>query len=78
MTSENTEAQVKARIIERINHYRETAIMYGFDYPTQEPTQEDSAIDLLNFLEEIVDYVAYNQGFNDAANGVEPEVLVTH
>lgn len=77
MKSENTDAQVKAHIITLINNYRDEAVHLGFDYPT-EPIENSSVIDLLNFLEEIVDYVAYNYGFNAAIKGEELEIYTTH
>lgn len=56
MKSENTDAQVKAQIITLINNYRPRAEYLGFDYPT-EPIENNSAIDLLIFLEEILEYI---------------------
>lgn len=77
MVSENTEAQVKAQIISRINFYRDEAIHLGYDYPTQ-PIEKASLGDLINFYEELVDYVAYNHGFNAAVNGEELDLITTH
>jgi hypothetical protein len=77
MNKENTEAQVKAQIIQRINSYKDEAIHLGYDYPTQ-PIEEASLSDLINFYEELVDYVAYNHGFNAAISGEELETFTTH
>ncbi len=77
MKIENTEAQVKAQIIQRINSYKDEAINLGYDYPTQ-PIEEASLSDLINFYEELVDYVAYNQGYSAAINGEELETFTTH
>ena len=59
MVSENTEAQVKAQIIERINGYKQEAITLGFDYPTQ-PIESATLEEILSFYEEIVEYVNTN------------------
>lgn len=77
MVSINTEAQVKAQLIQRINFYKDEAIHLGYDYPTQ-PIEEATISDLINFYEELVDYVAYNAGFNAAINGEELEIITTH
>lgn len=77
MVSENTEAQVKAQIIQRINLYKDEAIHLGYDYPT-EPIEDAPISDLINFYEELVDYVAYNHGFNAAINGEELDIITTH
>ena len=77
MVSENTEAQVKAQIIQRINFYKDEAIHLGFDYPGQ-PLEGLALDDLINFYEELVDYVAYNHGFTAAINGEELETITTH
>ena len=77
MVSINTEAQVKAQLIQRINFYKDEAIHLGYDYPTQ-PIEEATISDLIDFYEELVDYVAYNQGFNAAINGEELEIITTH
>lgn len=81
MITENTDAQVKAQIIDRINIYKQEAIDLGFDFPTYPPTDEDTAQTLFNFLEEIVGYIAYNIGFNDGVEGEENTFttdIVTH
>lgn len=77
MKSKKTEAQVKAQIIARINGYRETAILYGFDYPTQDIENCETTV-LIDFLEEIIDFMSYTEGYNDGFHGVEPELIVTH
>ena len=77
MVNQNTEAQVKAHIIQRINFYKDEAIHLGYDYPTQ-PIEEASLGDLINFYEELVDYVAYNHGFTAATNGEELDLITTH
>ena len=61
MSMENTDAQVKAQIIQRINALKSDAIAKGFDYPTQSP--ESATIEeLLDFLVEISAYIgALNQ-----------------
>ena len=66
MVNENTEAQVKAQIIERINGYKQEAIGYGFDYPTQ-PIESATLEEILSFYEEIVEYVGYERGYYSAS-----------
>ena len=77
MVNEKTAAQVKAQLIEAIQFYKEDAINLGFDYPTQ-PIEEAEVSDLIIFYGEIVDFVAYNHGFNAAINGEELETFTTH
>jgi len=83
MVNKNTDAQVKAQIISIIQIHRESAIELGFDYPTIEPSAEDySAAELLEFLEEIIEYVRYNEGYEDgfeaAISGEEIQLQTTH
>lgn len=62
MNTKNTDAQVKAQIIQRINSLKPDAIAQGFDYPTQSP--EDATVaELLDFLVEISAYIGatYNR-----------------
>ena len=73
MNIENTDAQVKAQIIQRINSIKLEAIDYGFDYPTIPPDENDSLENLLNFLVEISSYIAYNVGYNDSVEDAEEE-----
>lgn len=56
MKSENTAAQVKAQIIQRINALKPDAIAEGFDYPTQSP-ESATVEELLDFLVEISAYI---------------------
>ena len=61
MNSENTEAQVKARLfkaqlIQRIQHILPLAIHHGFDFPTQS-LESATTQELLDFFKEIQDYV---------------------
>lgn len=56
MNTKNTEAQVKARIINQINNLREDAEFYGFDYPTDvtdADLQNEEVTNLAAFLHEI-------------------------
>ena len=77
MKSENTEAQVKAQLIQAIQVYKDEAINLGFDYPTQPIEDADTAV-LILFYTDLVDYVAYNHGFNDAVNGEQLDTYTTH
>lgn len=80
MNSENT-TQVKAYIIQHINLYKEDAIKLGFDYPTENLDENLKIEVLVNFLEELVGYIAYNTGFNDGCRGEESldmQDVVTH
>ena len=77
MKTENTEAQVKAQLIQAIQVYKDEAINLGFDYPTQPIEDADIAV-LILFYTDLVDFVAYNHGFNDAVNGEELETITTH
>ena len=56
MTINNTDAQVKAQIIQRINNLKSAAISRGFDYPT-EPIENESVENLSEFLYEISEYI---------------------
>ena len=77
MINENTEAQVKAQLIQAIQVYKDEAINLGFDYPTQPIEDADTAV-LILFYTDLVDYVAYNHGYNAAINGEELETFTTH
>jgi hypothetical protein len=77
MKIENTEAQVKTQLIQAIQVYKDEAISLGFDYPTQPIEDADTAV-LILFYTDLVDYVAYNHGYNDAVNGEELETYTTH
>jgi uncharacterized protein (DUF2164 family) len=68
MNKENTEAQVKAQLIHGIKLYKQEALNLGFDYPTESVEDLDIGT-LISFYTEIVDYVAYNHGFNAAIHG---------
>jgi hypothetical protein len=56
MINENTDAQVKAQIIQRINALKPDAIAHGFDYPTQAP-ETATVEELLDFLVEVSAYI---------------------
>lgn len=56
MITEKTSAQVKARLIRRINKIKPEAIKYGFDYPTQ-PIETATVEELQEFHNEIQAYV---------------------
>lgn len=55
MNMKNTEAQVKARIINQINNLREDAEFYGFDYPnvTDADLRDEEVTNLAAFLHEL-------------------------
>jgi hypothetical protein len=77
MINENASAQVKAQLISRIHVYKDAAIELGYDYPTA-PIENAPLSDLILFYEDIVDYVAYNLGYNAAVNGEELDIITTH
>ena len=77
MKTENTEAQVKAQLIQAIQVYKDEAINLGFDYPTQ-PIEEANSADLILLYTDLVDFIAYNAGFNAAIHGEELETFTTH
>jgi hypothetical protein len=77
MKTENTEAQVKAQLIQAIQVYKDEAISLGFDYPTQPLEDADTAV-LIFFYTDLVDFVAYNHGYNAAINGEELDQHTTH
>lgn len=52
MVNENTDAQVKAHLISRINKIKPEAIKAGFDYPTQ-PIETATVEELQAFHDEI-------------------------
>lgn len=56
MSMKQTDAQVKARIIQRINNLKTEAISRGFDYPT-DPIENESVENLSAFLYEISEYI---------------------
>lgn len=56
MVAQKTDAQVKARLIQRINKIKPEAIKYGFDYPTQ-PIGTATIEELQEFHNEIQSYV---------------------
>jgi len=53
MNTENTDAQVKAQIIQRINDLRTDAEFYGYDYPTDPNLESESIENLREFLHEL-------------------------
>lgn len=56
MTTKQTDAQVKAQILNHINAIKGAAIYYGFDYPTN-PIEHESAEALQKFLDELRNFV---------------------
>ena len=56
MVNENTAAQVKAQLIQRINALKSEAIFYGFDWPIQS-LETAELTELLEFHEEIKSYI---------------------
>lgn len=81
MINKNTEAQVKAQIIQRINDIKPQAIDLGFDYPTESP-ENVSVNELISFLVEISVFVGYAVGYNDATHDPDgiwsEDPIVTH
>ena len=53
MTINNTDAQVKAQIINQINNLRTDAEFYGYDYPTDPNLEGKSIENLREFLHEL-------------------------
>ena len=49
----NTDAQVKAQIISKINNLRTEAEFYGYDYPTDPNLESESVENLREFLHEL-------------------------
>lgn len=56
MINEKTDAQVKARIIQRINKIKPEAIFQGFDYPTDADFSKATVTELQAFHDEIQAY----------------------
>jgi len=79
MINENTDAQVKARLIQRINQLKPDAIAHGFDYPTQAP-ETATVAELLDFLVEVSAYIGYATGYSDAELDIQYEngEIVSH
>lgn len=77
MKIENTDAQVKAQLIQAIQVYKDEAINLGFDYPTQPLEDADTAV-LIFFYTDLIDFVAYNHGYNAAIHGEELDTFTTH
>jgi len=57
MSMKNTDAQVKALIINLINNLRTDAESYGFDYPTDANLEAESIENLREFLRELSEYI---------------------
>ena len=53
MSMKNTDAQVKAQIINKINNLRSDAEFYGYDYPTDPNLESESIENLREFLHEL-------------------------
>jgi len=53
MNINNTDAQVKAQIISKINNLRTDAEFYGYDYPTDPNLESESVENLREFLHEL-------------------------
>ena len=64
MVHENTDAQVKAQITQRINALKRDAIAHGFDYPTQ-ALETATVAELLDFLVEISAYIGAENALAD-------------
>ena len=56
MINEKTDAQVKARLITRINRIKPEAIFQGFDYPTDADFSKATVTELQAFHDEIQAY----------------------
>lgn len=74
MNTKNTEAQVKAQVIQAIEELKEYAISLGFDYPTEDISQATDA-QLIDFLIDIQRYVAYEEGYEE---GLDSSHRVSH
>ena len=70
MVNKNTEAQVKAQLIQRINARKSEAIFYGFNYPTQ-PLESVEYAKLLELQDEVRGYIlnAVIEEFTKEENG---------